>query len=197
MAVSGSVPGTPSIGAEPMNTPILQRNPTGHFRVPLATHRLAGKVALITGGGGKIGIETAARLIREGANVTLLDISFDALEKAVEALKDAIYTGEITSSRILTVVGDATVEADVSDAIRRTLRMYKKLDIAFLNAGISYEATSLLDTTEEDYERIMKSNVKSGTSYPELCPIQLPLNDTPRLTPGRQLSSASSTQVRR
>lgn len=158
-----STPGTPGIiGQEPLNTPRLQRNPTGYFRVPMATHRQAGNVALITGGGGKIGVETAARLLREGANVTLLDLSFEALEQAVNQLKEALYTGEIASSRILTVVGDAANEQDVIKAVDRTLKMFKKLDIAFLNAGVSYQATPLLDTEEAEYDRVMGINVKSG-----------------------------------
>ena len=157
-----NTPGTPGIGVEPLNTPKLQRNPTGYFRVPLATHRLAGKVAFITGGGGKIGVETAARLIREGANVTLFDISFEALEQALVSLKDAIYTGEIATSRILTVVGDASKEEDVIGAVERTLKMFKRIDIGFLNAGTNYNATPLLDTNEDEYERVMGVNVKSG-----------------------------------
>lgn len=157
-----NTPGTPGIGVEPLNTPRLQRNPTGYFRVPLATHRLAGKVAFITGGGGKIGVETAARLIREGANVTLMDISFEALEEALVSLKDAIYTGEIATSRILTVVGDASKDEDVINAVERTMKMFKRLDIAFLNAGVSYKATPLLETSEDDYDHVMGINVKSG-----------------------------------
>ena len=157
-----NTPGTPGIGVEPLNTPKLQRNPTGYFRVPLATHRLAGKVAFITGGGGKIGVETAARLIREGANVTLFDISFEALEEALVTLKDTIYTGEIATSRILTVVGDASKEEDVIMAVERTLKMFKKLDIGFLNAGVNYHPTPLLETSEEEYDRVMGVNVKSG-----------------------------------
>ncbi|KAF2440831.1 NAD(P)-binding protein [Karstenula rhodostoma CBS 690.94] len=157
-----NTPGTPGIGVEPLNTPRLQRNPTGYFRVPLATHRLANKVAFITGGGGKVGVETAARLIREGANVTLMDVSWDALEQALATLKDALFTGEIASSRVLTVVGDAAKEKDVIDAVERTLKMFKRLDIAFLNAGISYQPTPLLETTEERYDEVMGINVKAA-----------------------------------
>lgn len=159
-----NTPGTPGIGVEPLNTPRLQRNPTGYFRVPLATHRLANKIAFITGGGGKIGVETAARLIREGANVTLMDISFEALEEALVTLKDAIYTGEIATSRILTVVGDASKEEDLRTAVERTLKMFKRIDIAFLNAGVSYKAIPLLQTSDEQFDEVMGINVKSGTS---------------------------------
>jgi NAD(P)-dependent dehydrogenase (short-subunit alcohol dehydrogenase family) len=158
MASGMNTPGTPGIGVEPLNTPKLLRNPTGYFRVPLATHRLANKIAFIT-------VETAARLIREGANVTLMDISWDALEQALISLKEALYTGEIATSRILTIVGDASKEEDVVMAVERTLKMFKRIDIAFLNAGIRYQATPLLETTVDRYDEVMGVNVKSGIQH--------------------------------
>lgn len=53
----------------------------------LPSHRLLGKVVLVTGAGGSIGLETSARLLQEGANLGLVDISSDALERAVSQLK--------------------------------------------------------------------------------------------------------------
>lgn len=129
---------------------------------PLPVFRLSGRVALITGGGGKIGIETARRLLREGANVSLVDISAEHLQAAVKVIQETLSTGQSIGSRILTIVADATVDSEVDGFVKRTVRTFGKLDTAFLNAGVSYDGTSIFDTSEEEYERVMRLNVKSG-----------------------------------
>lgn len=134
----------------------------GLLSQPLATHRLQSKVAIITGAGGNIGIETAGRFLREGANVVLVDISPIALDMAVEVLKGALVTGETASARIYCVVTDAATEDGVKQYINSTLRVFHRLDIAFLNAGITQKYTSLTETTEEAYEEIMRVNFKSA-----------------------------------
>lgn len=136
---------------------------------PLPVFRLEGKVALITGGGGRIGVETARRLLREGASVSLVDISAEALESAVAILKNTLSTGQSVQSRILTVVADVTVEAEVKGYTNKTVGAFGRLDVAFLNAGISYAATSIFDTKEEDYEKVMCVNVKSGKFIRVMC----------------------------
>ncbi|KAF2134297.1 NAD(P)-binding protein [Dothidotthia symphoricarpi CBS 119687] len=143
--------------------PGLERAPTSmNLARPLPIHRLEGKVALIIGGGGKIGIETAGRLLVEGANVALVDIDQASLEGAVPVLKAAIPTGVPLESRLLTIAADATIEADVEACVKKTIQRFGKLDCALLNAGERDASKSLFDTTEEDYERIMSTNVKSA-----------------------------------
>lgn len=143
--------------------PGLERAPTSmNLARPLPIHRLEGKVALIIGGGGKIGIETAGRLLVEGANVALVDIDQESLEGAVPVLKAAIPTGVPLESRLLTIAADATIEADVEACVKKTVQRFGKLDCAVLNAGERDASKSLFDTKEEDYDRIMSTNVKSG-----------------------------------
>ena len=129
---------------------------------PLPSQRLLGKVILITGAGGSIGVQTSARLLLEGANLSLVDISQEALDAAVVNLKSFIGEAPI-SSRILTIVADVTSEKAVEEYTTKTVEIFSRLDCVFLNAGISYASTSILDTTEESYERVMRVNVKSGT----------------------------------
>lgn len=122
------------------------------------TQRLAGKVALITGGGGAIGVETAIRLTQEGATVSLTDISADALSTALETVEQQ------TGKAPLTIQADVTSEADNERIMADTVRQYGRLDFVYLNAGVSYTSTPIFDTTEESYDRVMGINVKSGRS---------------------------------
>lgn len=129
---------------------------------PLPVFRLDGKVALITGGGGKIGQECARRLLREGANVCLVDIDADALAKAREKLSSVLQTGQAVRSRIVTVVADACVEEDVDAYTKKCVAAFGRLDCLLLSPGIDYTAHSIFDTTDEEYELVMKTNVKSA-----------------------------------
>ena len=128
-----------------------------------ATPRLAGKVVLITGAAGAIGLESAQRLLREGASVSLLDINLEALEAANAKLRTALEATESDlEKRILPIKTDVTVEAEMDSATEKTVSTFGRLDCAFLNAGISYNSTSIFDTTEELFDRVMRINVKSG-----------------------------------
>jgi NAD(P)-dependent dehydrogenase (short-subunit alcohol dehydrogenase family) len=148
----------------------LSRNNTMNSRTlglngPLPVFRLSGKVAIITGGAGRIGVEAARRLLREGANVSLVDIDPEGLKAAVNVLGSVLSTGEYAQSRILTVVADVTLEKDVETYTKRTIAAFGRLDCVFLGAGIPFAADgakSILETTEEEYERIMPLNIKSG-----------------------------------
>ncbi|KAF2034567.1 NAD(P)-binding protein [Setomelanomma holmii] len=143
--------------------PGIQRAPTStNLTKPLPIHRLDGKVAFITGGGGKVGVETAGRLLIEGANVALIDNDQTSLEAAVPVLKAAIPTGVPLESRLLTIAADATKEADVEACVKKTMQRFGKIDCALLNAGERDSSKSLFDTTEEDWDRIMCTNAKSA-----------------------------------
>jgi NAD(P)-dependent dehydrogenase (short-subunit alcohol dehydrogenase family) len=145
--------------------PGIQRAPTStNLTRPLPIHRLEGKVAFITGGGGKVGVETAGRLLIEGANVALIDIDQTSLEAAVPVLKAAIPTGVPLESRLLTIAADVTIEEDVEACVKKTVQRFNRLDCALLNAGEREETKSLFDTTAEDFEKIMNTNAKSGTA---------------------------------
>ncbi len=113
---------------------------------------LAGKVALVTGGASGIGKATALLFGREGAAVVVHD------------RKDE---GEVTARAIVTaggratfVQGDVTRAADAEAAVERALAEFGGLHILVNNAGIIRRA-SVVDTTEEEWDRVMAVNVKS------------------------------------
>ncbi|KAK7943344.1 short-chain dehydrogenase [Apiospora aurea] len=132
---------------------------------PVPAQRLFGKTVLITGAGGPIGLETTARMLQEGANLSLVDISAEALDRAAAKLSEVLGQGaddDAQSRRILSIRADRTEEAEVQDYTDRTIQKFGRLDCAFLNAGVSYGSTSSFDTQVEDYERLMRVNVRSA-----------------------------------
>lgn len=126
--------------------------------------RFLNKVCFITGGGGAIGLCTAIRFVNEGARVVLVDVSPETLAAAEERIAAALPSSVQLQDRLLSLQADVTSEADVAKTFEETLRKWGRLDCAFLNVGVSYAGKSLFDTSEEEYDRVMRINVKSGTS---------------------------------
>lgn len=93
---------------------------------------LAGRVALITGGAGGIGLATARRLMDEGACVVLCDIDHDALGEAEAGLKKQYGNDVVASSWV-----DVTSEDAVAASFRDSSWKFGGLDICVSNAGIA------------------------------------------------------------
>ncbi|NDV98822.1 bifunctional rhamnulose-1-phosphate aldolase/short-chain dehydrogenase [Salipiger sp. PrR002] len=96
---------------------------------------LAGRVALVTGGGGGIGAATAERLLREGACVVLADIDISAAER-VGAELSSLYSSDVVRS----VAMDVTREDAVARAYAETCVEFGGVDILVSNAGIASSA---------------------------------------------------------
>ncbi|KAL1640753.1 hypothetical protein SLS58_006574 [Diplodia intermedia] len=124
--------------------------------------RLLDKVSFITGGGGAIGLSTAIRFIQEGARIALVDVGREALAAAEERIAAALSSAAQIQDRLLLLQADVTCEADVERCFGEVLRKWGRIDCAFLNVGISYASKCLLDTSEDEYDRIMHINVKSA-----------------------------------
>ena len=114
--------------------------------------RLAGKVALISGGARGMGDEEARLFAREGARVVLGDV-LDAEGKGVEAqIRGA--GGQATYLRL-----DVTSEADWETAVATAERLHGKLDVLVNNAGIG-GGSRIEQTTVEEWDRMMAVNAK-------------------------------------
>lgn len=113
---------------------------------------MEGKVVLITGGAGGIGLATAQLFLDNGAKVALVDINEEALENAKSVLKTE---GE----DILTIRANVTDEADVENYVKQTVDSYGKIDVFFNNAGISGPFQEIKDMDKKTFELIMGINV--------------------------------------
>lgn len=114
--------------------------------------RLAGKVALITGGVGGIGQVTAERFLNEGASVVIVDVFEQSLQKVKKELESV---GEV-----LTIQADVTKEADVQNYVNQTVERFGKIDVFFNNAGIVGKMGPLVDLSVEAFDQVMSVNVR-------------------------------------
>ena len=116
---------------------------------------LKGKSAIVTGGNSGIGKAIVLQLAEQGANVAVDYVSHpdatEELERRIAALGD----------RAIGVDADVSKIADLQRLIDATVKAFGRLDIMVNNAGIETR-TSLLDTTEEQYEAVLRVNLKSA-----------------------------------
>jgi glucose 1-dehydrogenase len=116
---------------------------------------LTGKVAIVTGGNSGIGKAIVLALAEAGCNIV---IDYVANEQATEDLEKQVAA-----------LGDQSigVEADVSKVeelerlVKAAVDAFGRLDVMINNAGVETR-TSILDTTEAQYEKVMEINLKSA-----------------------------------
>ena len=113
---------------------------------------LSGKVALVTGGNGGIGLGMAEGLAQAGAAVEIWGTN--AEKNAAAKAKLAAHGG-----RVSTRVVDVSKEENVVAAMQALLAEYGRLDACFANAGVSNFWKSFLEIGGEDYRRVMSINV--------------------------------------
>ncbi|KAF9300893.1 hypothetical protein BGZ74_007393 [Mortierella antarctica] len=118
--------------------------------------RLSGKVAVITGAGSGIGLESSVLFASEGAQVVCADIN----EKGAAATVEKI-TSMFGAGRAVSIKADVSKEEDVKKMIHLAVSEFGKISILFNNAGIMHPADDNAITTSEDiWDLTMKINVK-------------------------------------
>ena len=120
--------------------------------------RLEGKVAIVTGAGasGEVmgnGKATAILFAREGAKVLLVDNQKDRAAQTLDTI-----TSEGGEASVFTA--DVSRADDCEAMVQATVQQYGRLDILHNNVGIGGSGT-VLEVTEEDWDRVMTVNVKS------------------------------------
>jgi NAD(P)-dependent dehydrogenase (short-subunit alcohol dehydrogenase family) len=99
-------------------------------------HRLAGKVAIVTGGGGGIGSAVVRRFVAEGAKVAVADLFEESAKAAAEPFGEAA----------MAVRFDASDPASVEEMVEATVARFGRLDILHNNAAMTDPGKSQLDT---------------------------------------------------
>lgn len=115
---------------------------------------LAGRVALVTGAASGIGRATALLFAREGAAVALVDRDRERGDAAARAIR------EDKGGRAVFIAADVSIAADCERSVARAVADLGGLDILVHAAGIIRRAT-IVETSEEEWDRIMAVNVKS------------------------------------
>ena len=113
--------------------------------------RLDGKVAVVTGGGSGIGAAIARRFAGSGATVHILELSLEAAQDTLQGIKAA-------GGKASAIACDVTERKQVRGAFEDIARV-NRIDILVNNAGISHIG-SVENTTEEDFDRVFRVNVK-------------------------------------
>ncbi len=117
--------------------------------------RLAGKVAIVTGGGSGIGRGIVLAMAKEGADVAIPDIQVLNAEKVAEEVKSL-------GRRVLPMKADVTSAADTRTVMERTREALGKIDILVNNAGqAAPPGLPFTNNTEEDWDRAFAVNTKS------------------------------------
>ena len=113
---------------------------------------LSGKVALITGGNGGIGLGMAAALAQQGAGVA---ISGTNEQKNAEALAALEKKGAKAQAYKLDVTQEDAVEAHIRDV----LRDFGRIDTVIANAGVSGSGAAFTDTSAEEFHKVLRVNL--------------------------------------
>ena len=146
------------------------------------TGRLEGRRALITGGDSGIGRAVALAFAREGADVAIVhlpDEQSDA-DETLSLIQDAGRTG-------LSLPGDVRDESFCTVAVQRTVDELGGLDVLVNNAAYQMTRKSLVDTTTEEFDRVLKTNLYAMFWFCRAA--------VPHLQPGSSIITTSSVQA--
>lgn len=124
--------------------------------------RFAGKVAIVTGSAGGIGLATATRLASEGATVVINDVDDDRIAAAVSSVSEATADGRAVPGRAVPGRADVTSEAEVQALVARVVADHGGVDILVNNAGGALPGATwgpVADTSLDDWNSFLALNL--------------------------------------
>src|SRR5690349_4295108 len=130
--------------------------PRPHYEAPhyKGPDKLAGKVALITGGDSGIGRAVAVLFAREGA-----DVAFTYLREETSDARETKKAIESEGQRALMMQTDVREPKACQKAVDTTLQNFERLDILVNNAAYQDSKESIDEITEEDWDRTFRTNI--------------------------------------
>jgi NAD(P)-dependent dehydrogenase (short-subunit alcohol dehydrogenase family) len=120
--------------------------------MPYKAFDLTGRVALVTGGNGGIGLGMADALAQAGAGVEIWGTNAAKNARALEQLK--AHGGQVNARLV-----DVSKEENIVAGMQAALAEFGRIDACFANAGMSNRWNSFLDIGGEDYRRLMSVNL--------------------------------------
>jgi 3-oxoacyl-[acyl-carrier protein] reductase len=115
---------------------------------------LPGRIALITGGAGGIGLAIAERFTAAGAHVALADIDGARAEQKAGAFRSR-------GAQVIAISGDVGDAEQCSGMVEATVEAFGRIDILVNNAGYMGPTAPLWKLSDEDWERVMRIDLGS------------------------------------
>ena len=117
--------------------------------------RLAGKVAVVTGGGSNVGEAIALRFAREGAKIAVVDLDKDRAQRTVDLVEQE------APGAAAAFVCDVSESASVQDMAAAVAEAFGGVDILVNNVAITDRGATVLDLDEDEWDRVLKVTLTS------------------------------------
>ena len=115
---------------------------------------LENKVVIVTGAASGIGATAALAFAKEGASVVVADVNIERGEELVSRIHGQ-------NGNAIFIPCDVSLESDIKNMVFKTVQRFGRLDCAFNNAGIEGESNGVVECTNENWERVINTNLRS------------------------------------
>ncbi|KAF9076492.1 hypothetical protein BDP27DRAFT_1255371 [Rhodocollybia butyracea] len=153
--------------------------------------RLQHRVALITGAGSGIGLESSVLFAQEGAHILLCDINLQGAQKGADLISE-----RYPQVKAIAIKCDVSKEEDIKNAVDTAVKEFGRLDVMFNNAGIMHpQDDNALNTEESIWDLTMQINLKGvwwGCKYAILAMRQNPTDVSKGLHTGGSIINTAS-----
>jgi NAD(P)-dependent dehydrogenase (short-subunit alcohol dehydrogenase family) len=114
---------------------------------------MAGKVCIVTGGAGSIGLESARLLLQEGAKVMLVGRNEENLVRAAKTLN-------ASADSLGTIKANVADTQETQEYVHQTVARWGKIDVLFSHAGISGAIKPITEYPEEVFDEVIAINIR-------------------------------------